>query len=90
MSCTTSMLAGRYQLAEQIAVGGIGEGWRRLDVVLERPVAIKLLRAEHAASPEALVRFRAGALHAGALSHPGIAQIHDTTVMLILPIRPTW
>ena len=48
MSCTTSMLAGRYRLAEQVAVGGIGEVWRGLDVVLERPVAIKLLRAEHA------------------------------------------
>ena len=42
------MLAGRYRLVERIAVGGIGEVWRGLDVVLERRVAIKLLRAEQA------------------------------------------
>jgi serine/threonine-protein kinase len=71
------MLAGRYRLVEQVAVGGVGEVWRGLDVVLERPVAIKLLRAEHAGNLEALARFRAEARHAGSVSHPGITQIHD-------------
>ena len=77
MSFTSSTLAGRYALTERIATGGIGEVWRGRDVVLERPVAIKLLRAEHVADPQALARFRAEAKHAGALSHHGIAQIYD-------------
>ena len=46
MSCTSLTLAGRYRLAERIATGGICEVWRGLDVLLERPVAVKLLRAE--------------------------------------------
>lgn len=77
MSITSSTLAGRYALTERIATGGIGEVWRGRDVLLERPVAIKLLRAEHVADPQALARFRAEAKHAGALSHHGIAQIYD-------------
>ncbi len=72
-----STLAGRYTLTVRIATGAIGEVWRGLDVVLERPVAIKLLRAEHLTDPAALARFRAEAKHAGALSHHGIAQIYD-------------
>jgi serine/threonine-protein kinase len=71
------MLGGRYRLVELIAGGGIGEVWRGLDVVLERRVAIKLLRPEHAADPQAVARFRGEARHAGALSHHGIAQLHD-------------
>jgi eukaryotic-like serine/threonine-protein kinase len=71
------MLAGRYRLDEQIAAGGGGEVWRALDVVLERPVAVKLLRAEHAGNPEAVERFRAEARYVGSVSHPGIAQVHD-------------
>ena len=39
---------GRYQLQDQIAAGGTGEVWRAVDTVLDRPVAVKLLRAEHA------------------------------------------
>jgi tRNA A-37 threonylcarbamoyl transferase component Bud32 len=74
---SSSTLAGRYRLGERIATGGIGEVWRAQDVLLERPVAVKLLRREHAADPMAQARFRAEAKHAGALSHDGIAQIYD-------------
>ncbi len=77
MSFTSAVLAGRYTLTERIATGGIGEVWRGQDGLLERPVAIKLLRPEHVADPRALARFRAEAKHAGALSHHGIAQIYD-------------
>jgi eukaryotic-like serine/threonine-protein kinase len=48
-----------------------------VDVVLERPVAVKLLRGGYAQHPETLARFRAEARHAGSLSHPGIAQVYD-------------
>ncbi len=71
------VLAGRYRLAYRIAAGASGEVWRALDTALDRPVAVKRLRPEYAGHPETLARFRAEALHAGALSHPGIAQVYD-------------
>lgn len=74
---STAVAAGRYQLLEQIGTGGTGEVWRGLDTVLGRPVAVKLLRAQYAAQPEALARFRLEARQAGSLSHPAIAVIHD-------------
>ena len=77
MSTPGIILAGRYQLAGPIAAGAVGEVWRATDLVLSRPVAVKRLRAGYAGQPEAMERFRAEARHAGALSHPGIAQVYD-------------
>jgi hypothetical protein len=77
MTATTFLLAERYRLDERIAVGGVGEVWRGADLVLERPVAVKLLLAQYAVHEEALARFRAEARNAGSLSHPCIAQVYD-------------
>jgi len=55
----------------------MGEVWRARDLVLDRPVAVKLLRYGYAAEGVELARFRAEARHAGSLTHPGIAQIYD-------------
>jgi eukaryotic-like serine/threonine-protein kinase len=77
MSTPGTLLAGRYRLAGRIASGAIGEVWRATDLVLSRPVAVKRLRDGYAGQPEAMARFRAEARHAGALSHPGIAQVYD-------------
>src|SRR5487761_286392 len=71
------VLAGRYRLEDWIATGGMGEVWAAADLVLRRPVAVKLVRAGYAEHPETLARFRAEARHAGSLSHPCIAQIYD-------------
>jgi eukaryotic-like serine/threonine-protein kinase len=71
------LLAGRYRLESKIATGGMGEVWRAEDTVLERPVAVKLIRAEHAGDLETLARFRDEARHAAAVSHPGIAHVYD-------------
>ena len=71
------VLASRYRLEGLVASGGMGEVWRAVDLVLQRPVAVKLLRPEYAQHPETLARFRAEARHAAALSHPAIAQIYD-------------
>lgn len=70
-------LAGRYQLEERIAIGGMGEVWRATDQVLGRAVAVKLLRPEYLHDEVTLLRFRAEAQHAGLLNHPGIAQVYD-------------
>jgi serine/threonine-protein kinase len=77
MTHTSALVAGRYRLEGRIAVGGAGEVWRGIDQVLDRPVAVKLLRAEYAQHPETFARFRSEARHAGSLSHPKIAQIYD-------------
>src|SRR5215469_1150946 len=77
MSHPSVMVAGRYRLDGQIASGGSGEVWRGVDTVLDRPVAVKVLHAEHARHAEARAQFQAEARHAGSLSHPGIAQVYD-------------
>lgn len=74
---TGTILADRYQLDDPIAAGGVGQVWRATDLVLQRPIAIKLLRPEYADHHETLSRFRAEARHAGSLAHPGIAQVYD-------------
>ena len=55
------LLDDRYQLDDRIAVGGMGEVWRGTDLVLGRPVAVKLVRPEYAQTAEGLARFRAEA-----------------------------
>ena len=55
----------------------MGQVWRADDTVLERSVAVKVLRSEHAADPDFVDRFRAEARHAAGLSHPGITAVHD-------------
>ena len=67
----------RYRLTERIAAGGVGQVWLATDLLLERPVAVKVLRPEYADHPATLARFRKEARHAGALSHPCVAQVFD-------------
>jgi eukaryotic-like serine/threonine-protein kinase len=71
------LLAGRYRLGEPLGSGGAGQVWRAVDLVLERPVAVKLLRPEAAVEPDARARLRAEARSASRLSHPGVAQVYD-------------
>ena len=72
---TAPTVAGRDRLEAQLARGGSAEVWRATDLVLARPVALKLLRA--GSDEGSRERFRAEARHAGALQHPGIAAVHD-------------
>src|SRR6266581_2462415 len=77
MALAGMVLADRYELAEQIGIGGYGEVWRATDTVLSRPVAVKLLHPHYAWQGEVLARFRAEARHAAGLSHENIAQVYD-------------
>jgi serine/threonine-protein kinase len=70
-------LGERYALGQLIAAGGMGQVWRGTDVLLGRPVAVKVLRSEYTGDPTFLARFRAEAQHAAALSHPNIACVFD-------------
>jgi serine/threonine-protein kinase len=55
----------------------MGQVWRGTDVLLGRPVAVKVLRSEYTGDPSFLARFRAEAQNAAALSHPNIACVFD-------------
>ena len=77
MTRTGLILDDRYQLAEPIAAGGVGQVWRASDLLLDREVAVKLLRPEYADHPDTLERFRAEAKHAGSLTHPCVARVYD-------------
>ena len=70
-------LGERYVLRERLAVGGMGEVWAALDEVLNRPVAVKVLRTDLAPDANFQARFRAEARTAAALSHGGIAAVYD-------------
>jgi serine/threonine protein kinase len=74
---TGLILDDRYQLAEPIAAGGVGQVWRASDLLLDREVAVKLLRPEYADHPDTLERFRDEAKHAGSLTHPCVARVYD-------------
>ncbi|MGY2066066.1 protein kinase domain-containing protein [Blastococcus sp. SYSU DS0619] len=71
------ILGDRYELLDLIAVGGMGEVWRGRDVLLDRPVAVKVLRSEYADNPLFVARFRSEARNAASLSHPNIAAVLD-------------
>lgn len=70
-------LGGRYRLRGRIATGGMGEVWRAEDTLLHRKVAVKVLKSELTSDPTFVERFRAEARNTAALSHPGIAAVHD-------------
>jgi serine/threonine-protein kinase len=70
-------LVGRYELHELLATGGMGQVWRGRDVLLGRPVAIKVLRSEYTGDATFRARFRAEAQHAAMLVHRNIAAVFD-------------
>ena len=71
------LLNQRYQLLEKLGVGGMAEVFRARDLMLERQVAIKVLRADYSSDKEFQERFRQEARAAANLSHPNIVTVHD-------------
>ena len=72
-----TVLAGRYQITEPIATGGMGEVWQARDRTLGRIIAVKVLKSEYTGDSSFLIRFRNEARHTAALSHPNIASVYD-------------
>jgi serine/threonine-protein kinase len=64
-----------YKILQRIGEGGMGTVYRALDTMLEREVALKLLRADLSGEPEVTQRFRAEAVALARLSHPHIATL---------------
>jgi serine/threonine-protein kinase len=71
------MLSDRYRLDQRIGAGGMGEVWHATDLVLGRPVAVKLMLATLLADPGFERRFLFEARAMAAVRHPGIVAIHD-------------
>ena len=68
---------GHYRIEAKLGEGGMGVVYRAFDTHLDRPVAIKILRADATTSPERQRRFVQEAKAASALNHPNIIHIYD-------------
>src|SRR5215204_3621400 len=68
---------GRYVLGESLGSGGMGEVYLAHDGVLERDVALKVLRSHYAGDEEFAERFKREARRAASLSHPNTVQVYD-------------
>ena len=72
-----AILSDRYRLLRLIATGGMGQVWEAGDTVLDRRVAVKVLKPEYSSDPEFIERFRSEAKVTARISHPGIATVYD-------------
>ena len=71
------LLNNRYQLLHTLGTGGMAVVYRAYDRMLERPVAIKILRQDFSGDEAFRERFRQEARAAANLSHPNIVTVHD-------------
>jgi serine/threonine protein kinase len=72
-----SIEIGHYQITKQVGRGGMGVVLQAFDSRLRRPVAIKFLSPQLAASPLARIRFTREAQAVAAINHPNVVMIHD-------------
>lgn len=72
-----TVVDNRYELVEPLGSGGMANVYLAHDEVLDRHVAIKVLRDQYADDEEFVGRFRREAQSAARLSHPHIVQIYD-------------
>ena len=68
---------GRYELNRQIARGGTAQVYLAHDLLLDRPVALKMLFPELSSDHSFVERFRREAQAAANLSHPNIVPVFD-------------
>lgn len=72
-----SLLNDRYQLQDTLGTGGMAVVYKARDLMLERNVAVKVLREDFSKDPAFRERFRQEARAAANLSHPNIVTVHD-------------
>jgi serine/threonine protein kinase/beta-lactam-binding protein with PASTA domain len=70
-------LGGRYEILTRIGGGGMALVYKAHDVLLNRKVAVKVLRQQFVHDEEFIRRFRREAQSAAALSHPNVVSIYD-------------
>jgi hypothetical protein len=77
MPSEPTVLADRYQLLRKLGAGPVGEVWEGRDLVLDLPVAVKVVH-DHLAADEALrARLRSLAKDAARVQHPNAVGVHD-------------
>jgi beta-lactam-binding protein with PASTA domain/predicted Ser/Thr protein kinase len=72
-----TVLNDRYEIQQRIGRGGMADVLLARDLLLDRPVAIKVLFSEFATDPNFVERFRREAQSAAALNHPNIVSVYD-------------
>jgi tetratricopeptide (TPR) repeat protein len=68
------IFAGRYRMVERIGRGGMGDVWRAEDLVLQTPVALKLITST---GPEARARILNEVRLARQITHPAVCRVFD-------------
>ncbi len=74
---TGHMLSDRYEIISSIGEGGMANVYLAFDTILQRKVAIKVLRGDLSGDDLFVKRFRREALASTSLNHPNIVQIYD-------------
>ena len=77
MNCIGKVLGNRYEILEEIGSGGMATVYKARCKLLNRYVAVKVLRDEFANDAEFIKRFQVEAQSAASLSHPNIVSIYD-------------
>ena len=67
----------RYQIIKSIGEGGMANVYLAYDTILDRNVAVKVLRGDLATDEKFVRRFQREALSASSLSHPNIVEVYD-------------
>ena len=68
------LFAGRYRMVTQLGRGGMGEVWQADDLVLQTPVALKLIHSNSDAGREAIIN---EARLARQITHPSVCRVFD-------------
>ncbi|TGV26645.1 Stk1 family PASTA domain-containing Ser/Thr kinase, partial [Mesorhizobium sp. M00.F.Ca.ET.186.01.1.1] len=70
-------LGGRYQLESRVGGGGMAIVYKARDLILNRPVAVKVLRSQFGTDEDFVNRFRREAQAVASLSHPNVVGVYD-------------
>lgn len=73
----SKMINNRYLIIKRIGEGGMADVYLAMDTLLNREVAVKILRGELSNDPINLLRFQREASAASEISHPNIVEIYD-------------
>lgn len=73
----SKLLNQRYRLHEPLGYGGMAVVYKAMDEMLERTVAVKILREDYSQDADFRERFKQEAKSAANLSHPNIVTVHD-------------
>lgn len=73
----SKLLAGRYELIEKIGDGGMAVVYKAKDRLLNRYVAVKILRPEYTRDAQFIESFKKESQAAAGLQHPNIVNVYD-------------